>query len=377
MTAGLLLPGLGWSRLVRGFELDTVIFVAVTCCAALLIGGMQLGTVEVGPAREVRALVVVFVSIYFLVAYATVGGVPLLLVYGEGEYDVYGFGVPGVHVVMLAYTSYYALRCAQVAFRNDSRRALRMLFVMELLLLSAASRSAISVSLFGCLAVFVRARRLRARAVLLLGVALVLFVSFFGLFGNRRLDHQIVSASGNAAPARAIETLMGATPEFRHSGLPSGVLWPYMYGVSPSANLDKALSRSGSSLCGPDCDLTGLFVYELLPDVIGVRLGDLLRVGERNASEDQVSRSLTASTAFGSAVGYAGILGGVAVVAELVFLGLVVSRRFGGSIEGDIPLTIVNTIVVFAVFENMIAFSPVSLQLIMAGVAARRAWWWS
>lgn len=371
VCVGLGLFMLKWSLLWDDLRADTLLFLLVAFAAFLLLAS----TVSVAGADRVAAPirypVCAILTAYYCVAYADNGGVPVVQILRGVPYDVYGFGINGLHVLALSLTGYVAIRLFR-CYLVDRRRADLLWFLwLSCLLVSIASRSAVSFLLFACLFLFFRHGRLPARRVVLVLGVLTGFLLLFGQFGNARLSHQIRDSTGQAGRADAIVTFAQASPKFVELGLPVGLLWPYLYMASPIANLNQAFGLDSDKLCGEHCDLSGLVVYELLPDSLGNPLGRAFHMNEYDKAQFLVAPDVTASTTFGSAVGYAGIVGALLVLGVLIAVSVGVVSATRRSDISEEALAVLATLLFFSFFENMLAYSPLSLQLVWVLVRAR------
>lgn len=309
---------------------------------------------------------------YFAAAFIENDGIPLIKILRGEPYDIYGFRIPGLHVVTLAFTSYHALRYWRRVLTASDRRSLTALALI-LALVKAMGRSAISFIIFAGFVMFLRAQRITA---LRLGVGVAVVVGFlyaFGLFGNERLAYQIEQETGQQARGDVVLDYAEATPAFDDSGLDPAWMWPYLYFSSPLANLNVAIQEAQGAVCGQRCDLDGLLLYELMPDSVGDKIARNIGVDELDRTDSLVRPDLTASTTFGPAASYAGFVGITAVAVVLLFVGLVSSKLLRGSPLREEGLAILWTVFFFSFFDNMVAYSPLSLQLGLVVVAATLA----
>jgi len=370
IAVGLLLYQLHWSVLYRELRWDTVLLLGAGF-AVFLFWACTSAAGQRGGSRPTHLQPIVLITVYFFAAFADNGGVPFVQVLRGQPYDVYGFGIPGLHVLMLAFSGYYGVRLFREFLANPSPRAFVAYLWVFLLLGSVANRSALSFLLFATLILYLRNRKLPPwRIAMLIGVTTV-FLLVFGQFGNARLSNQIRDATGRSGASDAVVSISGASPEFRETGLSPAWLWSYIYMSSPIANLNQAFAYEDDGFCGLNCDASGLVVHEMIPDVAGARLGRAFGLAEFDKSVFLIAPDITASTTFGSAVGYAGQLGAYAMLAFLAMLSLLTLRRFDGTDVREEAIALLATLLFFSFFENMVAYSPLSLQLVWVWLAAR------
>lgn len=361
---------LGWSRLYSPMELSLALFLGVVFIGFAILAYRDTSVRDTKASWPTQMLPAILIGAYFTAAFIANGGVPVLMIALGQPYDIYGFGLPNLHVFMLAFTSYHALRYLRRGITARSTWNFVGYAFVVCLVASMASRSALSFIVFASAIIVIRTLKLNAIRV---GLGLALLVCFlwgFGQFGNQRLAYQIEQATGQPAADDVVLAYGQATDSFMDSGLDPSWMWSYLYLSSPIANLNAAFEDSSGSVCGGSCDLDGLAAYEMLPDVVGVRIGEALDLPVFDKAEFLVKEDVNASTTFGSAAGYAGVLGAALVAALLLLTSAITARVLRGSPLREEGLAVLSTILFFSFFENMVAYSPVSLQLVIVLVAS-------
>ncbi|MFW5469302.1 hypothetical protein ACOCJ4_04575 [Knoellia sp. CPCC 206435] len=343
--------------------LDGLLFLLLVGLAFSLSASARPITQASTPERKTSTATPWLLSLYYLIACALAGGPPALLILLGRPYDVYGFGLPYVHVLMLAFTGYSGVRALADFLESRQKAALVTYVVLMVWLAVIASRGAVSFLVFASLLLLASRVSLTPKRFVGLGGTGIAFLFGFGLFGDRRLDFQIAQETGRPAAAGAILAYSKASAAFLATGLPATLMWAYLYVASPVANLFSAFEYSDGSVCGRDCNIPGLVFHTLLPDVIGSRLASFLDVPQIDKSTFLIQPDLTASTTFGSAVGYAGLLGAVSILAALLLIaGISLSILVGSDLQAS-GLALLGTFLFFCFFENMISYTPLSLQL--------------
>lgn len=370
ITVSLSLYQLRWSELYAPLQLTLTIFlvaVVVSFAAFALRGDSGLVKSASWPTRR---LPLIAITLYFVAAFAANGGIPVVMIALGQPYDIYGFGIPNLHVVMLAFTSYHALRYLRSALVSRRKWEFAAYFYILVVVGMMASRSALSFIVFASLIMLLRAFRLNAWRSLAGVAVLVGFLWGFGQFGNARLAYQVEQATGQVAREDVVLIYAQATPSFRDTGLDPAWMWSYLYLSSPLANLNAAFEDASGSACGETCDLDGLILYEMVPDVVGARVAAALDVAPFDKETFLVKADVNASTAFGSAVGYAGMLGAAMLATWMLLVVVASTRVLRESPLREEGLAILSTILFFSFFENMISYSPLSLQLVIVMVSA-------
>lgn len=365
------LYSLGWSDLFSPLRGDTAALLIATS-ALFLILAYTVDTRRTNePSAALSVWTVALITTYFTIAFIFNGGVPALQVLTGADYDVYSFGINGLHIVMLCLSSYYGIR----AFRAyvDRKRKLDILAFtwILVLLVSIGSRSAASFLIFACVVIFFRSRQIKWFVWIAL-FALALALAFvFALYGDYRLSHQIAEANGTPGNFDAILVLSGASETFAQTGLSHSWLWIYAYFVSPTANLNQSFDAASGAFCGTSCDIAGLALFEWIPDVFGQRLAGLFGVEPTDTVSFLIRPDLTAATAFGSSVAYAGMFGALTVALVIAAVCWVALRMLKGSAVREEGIAILATLVFFSFFENMIIYTALLGQLVFAILRAK------
>jgi hypothetical protein len=368
--AGVILYAFGWSTLFSPLRFDTSAFLALAATLFLALALSARTPSTQTPAVPVDLWGLSLIGVYFIAAYIENGGVPLLMIATGANYDIYGFGIDGLHIAMLCFTGYYGLRAWNAYLAHSGRSNLIVFFVVLGLLASIGNRSAVSFLLFACAFIYVRQRRIGLPGWIALLASALIFAFLFGKFGDFRLAYQIGQATGETGSTDAVLQLARASDGFRESGISPSWLWAYTYFASPLANLNAAFASAASAPCGAQCDLGSVVLFGMTPDVIGARLGQVFDVAPADMSSVLVSSSLTATTAFGASVTAAGAVGGLLVLAALAVicvLTVIMLRRSPMREEG---LAILATVVFFSFFENMLTYTGLIGQLAFPLLAA-------
>ena len=200
--------------------------------------------------------------------------------------------------------------------------------------------------------------RLRPAVALATFVVLALFLN--GIIGDARSPSTIAESQ--------IEELAKPTEAFKQSGIPRTFFWSYAYFTSPMANLQTAFNVA-FTVSGKE---TAFVLGELFPDAVTHRILDYL--GEERIRTPEISPGLNASTIFGASYVYLGQFGPpfmFVYLSLIVVVYLLLIRRSALNVPS---LALLNTIVVFCTFHNMIATSVLSMQLVWTVVLGWLLW---
>lgn len=378
MVGATLLYLLGWSDLFVALRGDTIGFVVFASALFAMLAFSRPIPEVTKSAVTINAWVVGLLTAYFVGAFVKNGGVPVLQILQGGDYDIYGFGLDGIHVFMLCLTGYYGVRSFRVFLVDLQWTLLAVTGWVFVLFVAIVNRSAASFLAFACAIVFVYVRRVSPIVLALVAVAGLCFAYLFGVLGDFRLSYQIEAATGVPGRSDAVVQLTHASSSFFASGVSPSWLWSYSYLASPLGNLNSAFAHAGGQLCGHSCELGSVVLHSLLPDSIGNRLGEMLGIVPVDRNPFLIAPNLTAATTFGTPVGGAGLLGGLLMLGWLAAVGIISLKILRGTalqIEGT---AILGTVIFFSFFENMITYTSLSGELIIVLVCSRigQLWMW-
>jgi hypothetical protein len=180
----------------------------------------------------------------------------------------------------------------------------------------------------------------------------------FGYLGNIRTSNQL---DKGGTITDIILTLGQAKPSFENSAIPKEFFWSYIYISSPLANLQNDIDKAN-----PRYDINSVVSYlnyELIFDAVSKRTGALLDVDQ--GQNKLIAPYLTVSTIYATSFTDLGWLGMC-----LTFIALMaVCLLYLFILRADSPffatgVAILNTMVLFCLFDNMISFTGLSFQLV-------------
>jgi hypothetical protein len=353
--AALLAYQLNWSEVYPPLSSGLVwFFLATFFCASILGLGIapiidQIGTYEPGLLWKYTGAAL---TLSFVADFIFTGFVPIISLLNGEVFDFDAIGIPSLHLFNVTFGGAFAtIRFADFLY---SRRKIHLLesciplAYFILLIYRAPAIECVVSWLFVYLIRHGGRVRLRPAVALAMFIVLALFVN--GIIGDLR-------SPSEEAPSQ-IELLARPTEAFRQSGIPRTFFWSYAYFTSPLANLqttfDVALPVIGKG--------TNFVLGELFPDAATHRILEFL--GEERIRTPEMSAGLNASTIFGASFLYLGRLGPpfmFAYLSLIIVMYLLLTRRSAFNVPS---LALLNTIVVFCTFHNMIATSVISLQLV-------------
>ncbi len=366
----LALCSLGWSGLYPAFEIDLILFLIFTFLLSIIFFWFEIKVNKV-PATHNSLLnykstvwTAGLINILYVASYAFSGGIPLFRISaGDLQYDIYKFGLPGIHVFLLTFSSFFCvyLYGEFLAQKRYFFLLLSSSIVIHLILI--VNRSSTLFVISSCAFLYFWQKKNIAIQKLLLSLSIALCILYaFGELGNRRILFQIEQETGVADSSieDVLLNLADATPVFTQTKLPATFLWAYLYISSPIANLQYTLKNYPRQA---DQRFPLLVTDAILPDTFGKPLHDLLNLEDIDRSK-YISESLWVGTTFYSpyyAYGWPGMVIFSLIYFFVIFLYLLFTNK--SSIKG-VSRAIVCTLVLFGIFDDMLAYSPMSLQLI-------------
>jgi oligosaccharide repeat unit polymerase len=281
------------------------------------------------------------------------GGIPLWMIATGQDYRYTEFGIPTLHVGIVTFGGVFAAIRFTDYLYSKNKWLLAQAFMPVAYDILIANRGAALMVLVSWLFVLVIKRGgVGIRMAIAGTAAMVMALFIFGVLGNVR--------SGDV-----IAEIGQPTEAFTESGIPMPYFWAYIYLTSPIANFVENTDHAG----GLDPKVDELIASELLPDFISKRV--LPEIGAEDRAEfDQVSPALNVSTIFTRSYVYAGWLGVTIMFAALASLILLYTVFMSETVFAVPAMALLNTLVVFCVFDNMIAFTGMSLQLVWLVVLA-------
>jgi uncharacterized membrane protein SirB2 len=343
---------LQWSEIYPDLSLETLVFFCVTFILAtgfaFVVSRDVKETVKYRPVRLPGYTPLFLIAVYAAdIAYADT--IPLVsLIQGSYLYGSFP-GIPTVHVFAVTFSASFAtIRFADFLYSKPKRFRYLLEALLPLAFFTLLNfRGVTLITLISWSFVYIIKRgRLGFARTLIIAAAVLGGLYVFGAFGDLRTG--------------GIEELGRPSQTFRESGIPRTYFWGYLYSTAPLANLQYAID-----LGNPRSDLQSfveLVISEMLPDFLSNRLLPLMQV--QRVLTPEVGPGLNVATLFGRSYLYFGWTGLVLMFGwflTVVTAYLVIIR----SSPYRVPcLALLNALVVFCCFDNMIAQTFVSFQLI-------------
>jgi hypothetical protein len=345
---------LGWSEIYPAISVDTLAFFGLSfVLAAALALAVSSAVAAIGTYRPMLpGYTIIIPLVCFLADIVYTGYVPLLeMISGTSFVYTRFVGVPSVHVFAVTFGSAFAtIRFADFLYERLRWRRLRylaeaMMPIIYSLLVVYRGPALIILTSWSFVFVIKRGRIGAGPAVIVTVLGLgVLMLN--GLIGEARTG--------------SLQNLGFPSREFKQSGVPESYFATYLYATGPIANFQHAVTTTE-----PTYDLSQaplFFISELLPDFISNRLLPLIAAARPAVPE--MSKGFNVSSIFGRSYLLFGWIGVLLVFAWLMAVALSYLAVILRSPYAVPCLALLNTLIVFSVFDNMIAVTAVSLQLV-------------
>jgi oligosaccharide repeat unit polymerase len=306
----------------------------------------QAQVVQFNPSKVTRKVGFLFLFWCGITTFEsiTAGGLPLYWIMIGDPRTYMDFGIPSVHGFANSIVAGISLVAFPIYILFGRRAFLGLAAFGFLWAISAVARQLFTVIFLEMVlfVLMVKGRALRARHIVMLLGCAVLFIQGFGVLGDMRSGRERFLELSQPTPVLA--------------GLPSGLVWSYMYVVTPLNNLVNASVREDAGW-----DVRYSYTLSLLlPSVI--RPAAMGPNYEPNPGR-LVTSAFTVSTAFiesyrdlgllGVAL-YSGIIG---FVANLVWYNLRTLRQY-------LTYAVLGQCLILSAFYNHFLLLPVLLQVV-------------
>lgn len=355
----LLVYQLYWSSLTPTLTSPVYLFFIITFLFSFILGILLNFKIKEYDYQVTSHPTYIFITLLivlgYIIEFAHAGGVPLLMVLSGINYDYRDFGIKSFHVFLHTFCGFYSLYIFHQYFDSPKNYKLLvcLLILISMHLLIVNRGSLFFILLQASILALIKLKFLQFKYLLIGLPSLLLFLYFFGWIGNVRSGH---------STDHYIPTTTGASEDFMEGNVPREYYWTYLYMASPVANFQKAVLHRNTF---PSTEEKAVALIEnLLPDVLSKRITGVLNISKLE-HQYWIHPVLIVSTAFYDIFLYLGWFGAYLLFfffAAIIFFYFkftpAKSRYF---LSG---WAILVSIVIFNTFDNMWAFSGLSLQFI-------------
>lgn len=297
-----------------------------------------------------------------MINFAYQGSIPLFSIVNMVTQDNYGtFGVPSFAVLISTLGSFVTSYFFYTYLVTKEKKYLYGSLYLFIFPIMIFTRGTILLNLSNMLFVYLfTVQRNKARIYVRISVILLVVLLVFGYAGNLRTSNQ-QSKEDSSASRKIMLELGKAKPAFVNASIPLEFFWSYIYISSPLANLQENINTMNVKY-----SVQSVFKYlnyNLVFDSISNRLGEIMDV--KKPENNLIAPYLTVGTIYAGS--YTG-LGWVGMAVTFCFL-MLIAFFYVAVLKPENPyytvgLSVLNTIMLFNLFDNMISFTALSLQLI-------------
>lgn len=352
---------LGWSDIYPDLSWDFLLFFALTFLASLWLARSIAPFID-RTHDYIPGLLPKYTGLFVVATFAgeifLAGGVPLVSVIRGAKF--YALEASATHLHAFTFWSVYsAVRFADFLYSRRYFYLFEAALTLIFYLLLVYRGPAIMCVLSWIFVFVIKQGGLRFKhAAIAAGVVLSVFY-VNGLIGDIRSPGQ--------------ETAGAPSASFRNSGIPQTYFWTYLYATSPTANFQLSVDK----LKGERGSVAEFVAAEFLPDTISKRILPLLnsRIDTGSGSlekrdllysweQPQISPGINIATLFGRSYGFFGWGGPVIMFLALSAFILIYVILIRNSPYRVPALALLNVLVVFCLFNNMLASAAMIPQLV-------------
>lgn len=337
---------LGWSEIYPSINFEIVLFFLLSFFIAIFFGVFSARWLRRLPLHSVGVLpnwVFYFLCVGFLADMAYEGVVPLWMIFSGNAYDYTDFGIPTLHVAVVTFGGVFSvIRFADYIY-SKNRWYLFQAFFPILYDVLSVNRGAVLLALVSWFFIFIiKNGRLNIKQIIVFCIFLFFMIFLFGWIGDMRSGDETIYEVGKP------------TEDFIDTGLSKSYFWLYIYATSPTANLIETVN----SYEVRNFEIFQQIFSEFIPNFISKRF-----ISERTEII-QISSALNVGTVFSRSYIYAGWFGMLLMMGYLFSLTFILIKLMWKTKYFIPALALINTLIVFCIFDNMIAFDGVILQII-------------
>jgi hypothetical protein len=364
-SLALLVYQLDWSYLYPEITWPVIIFLASTFLISGVIG-LYIYRKKVLRFYEFNNKLsvvnwVIAITIGYLLNFAYAGRIPLFSIVNNDDINYFEFGIPTFYVILATFTSFFTVYLFKCYLVEKKKKYLFLCFYLLIFPILVFNRGAVILNLSSMFFVYLFSYRKNKIRVYLTVVGIVFAVLMaFGILGNIRTSNQI-DKNGTQELSEIMLNLGEAKPDFVNSAIPKEYFWSYLYISSPLANMQKNID--GRNI---DYSVSNIARYvngELNFDFISKRIFSSFNVVKPD--NKLIAPFLTVGTVYSTSYSYLGWLGMCITFLFLMgvtLLYLVIMKPRNPYFSTGVA--ILNTFLLFCIFDNMFFFSGLSFQLV-------------
>lgn len=364
----LILYSFNWSNIYPKLSIYTYIFLISTILISFFVGRfidekLNNETSKITDEKLNLKISTLIVLVGFIVEFIYVGCIPLveiLILKSDFNYLTYR-GIPTVHVLLVTFNSFIAIYAFN-RYLIDKKRETLFLFLLNLIpSVLIFNRGMLTMILLSCVSTYVLTVMngfIDKKNLMILSLLGLIFLYCFGISGNIRSNREHYIGN-DVTNSQYIMMVGDASSNFRESIVPKPFFWGYIYITSPLANLENTIQNIDVKLNINGENVNNLLFNSLLPDFISNDFDIELK------EPSLITHALTVCTMYVQPYLSLGWFGMIIMFFYWLFI-IIVYRLIVPSNSSFyiVGLSILNTITMFNLFDNMIVFTGLSFQLV-------------
>jgi oligosaccharide repeat unit polymerase len=358
----LLMYSFGWAGIFPKITLQLAAFL-ILLIAVFIVTGIFYKRIKPAAFKEPFILnyqLLLSINTAIWIISFLYSGIPLLS--GLRDED---FGIPLIKNFATSFNNFLSIYCFYLFLTTRKKRFLLYSAYCLAFFILVISRGNIMMSLSTMFFLWVNQKspvlNIKRLASIAAGILLVFYL--FGVAGNLRSINDLASYNSkidNTYNSDIIIKIGDASDSFKNSFIPNEYFWSYIYITSPLSNLQYNINNSTPAFTAKGVSL--LVVNEMMLDAISKKINASLDLIPTPPS--LIVETLTVSTTLAGSYVDAGWLGMMLFIAVLW-----ISPILYALIIQDTPLAVIGistmcTIYFFSIFDNMLALTGLTFQLV-------------
>lgn len=284
-------------------------------------------------------------------------GFPLLGHYSEGS----SYGIPVVHVTLTVYISFLISLIFYFQVKKGFIKQRNILIMLNFFcLMLTLARSVLVVSLLNCLWIYLFSKKkIKIQKQTIIITIIGMYV--FGLLGNYRSNMQQETRQNSIFNSDFVYYVGSAKENVRDKPLLGPLFWDYLYVTSPLANFQNIVNQKKVTTEKVSVsDIMSQFVSNAF-------IKEDNDPKTENIQQYQINSALTVGTIFFSNYNLSGWLGVWTMLIYMLifpFFYILLIKLLAPAFM-DIAISILDTLYVLNLFDNMFSFTTTSLLLLM------------
>jgi hypothetical protein len=301
------------------------------------------------------------ITVGYILNFAYARQIPFLSIINNDDINYFDFGIPTFYVIVSTFTSFFTVYLFKCYIVEKKKKYLFLCIYLFIFPILVFNRGEVLLNLSSIFFIYLFSYKKNKVKIYFKVLAIVLIVLIgFGMLGNLRTSNQI-DKNKTQEMSEIMLNLGQAKPDFIKSSIPKTYFWSYLYISSPLANLQINVNQQK-----PDYSLSRVLQYvngELNFDFISKRIFSIFNLTKPD--NILIAPFLTVGTTYSTSYSYLGWWG-----MSMTFLFLMaVTLIYLLIMKPQNPyfstgLAILNTFLLFSIFDNMFFFSGLSFQLV-------------